>query len=104
MPWNVRMNAKAAKKARLLPDKAKNALHLLWKDLEERGPMQPDWPHFGKLQGRPDEWHCHLKRGRPTYVVCWKSRKYGPKERRSADEQGEIEIYYAWTHENAPYR
>ncbi len=103
MAWKVRINRKATKKAKLLPAGARSALHLLWRDLEERGPIQPRWPHFGKLQGRKSEWHCPLKRGRPTYVVCWRSRRYSDEERRRYHEQGEIEIFYAWTHENAPY-
>ncbi len=103
MPWKVYINKRAAKKAKLLPRMARSALHLLWRDLEECGPVQPDWPHFGKLRGRSNEWHCHIKRGRPTYVVCWKNRKYSPVERREQHAEGEIEIFYAWTHEDAPY-
>ncbi len=103
MPWKVHISKRAEKKAKLLSAAAKKALHLLWRDLEEQGPAQPDWPHYGKLRGRPNERHCHLKRGTPTYVVCWRSRKHSPAERRNSHVEGEIEIYYAWTHEDAPY-
>ena len=41
-----------------------------------------------------DKRHCHLIKGRPTYVCCWaiinKQKKI-------------IEVYYVGTHEKAPY-
>ncbi|MEM7175777.1 MAG: cytotoxic translational repressor of toxin-antitoxin stability system [Chlamydiota bacterium] len=69
---------------------AKNAFALLLADLRF-GPEAPSWPHYSKL-GRTS-YHCHLKRGKPTYVACWRAEK---KEKR-------IEVYYAGTHEKAPY-
>jgi hypothetical protein len=57
----------------------------------KRGPEQPAWPNYGKLH--KDEYHCHIKKGRPTYVVCWAVNK----------KSKFIEVYYAGTHENAPY-
>ena len=49
MPWKVRISKSAAKKAERLPAAAKKVLHLLWCDLQEQGPAQPAWPHYGKL-------------------------------------------------------
>ena len=56
------------------PSKAGEALRLLVKDLQMNGPAPGvGWPHYGKLQGKKkdDKRHCHLTRGRPTYVCCW---------------------------------
>lgn len=41
------------------------------KNLQLNGPMARTWPHFGKLQGRTDCYHCHLRKGRPTFVAVW---------------------------------
>lgn len=38
--------------------------------------------------------HCHLIKGNPTYVCCWEVVE---------DEVKIIEVYYAGTHEKAPY-
>lgn len=52
-------------------------------------------PHFGKLKNRPGEvYHCHLNKGRPTYVVVWQV-----KDRLILL----VEVTYVGTHENAPY-
>lgn len=41
-----------------------------------------------------DDWgHCHLQKGNPTYVCCWKV----------FEDTQTIEVYYVGTHENAPY-
>lgn len=103
MTWRVTITNKASRRARQLSEDALSALHLLWQELQENGPIQPSWPHFGKLKGRQNEFHCHLNRGRPTYVVCWRIQKYTLDERKLTNEDGEIEIFYAWTHEKAPY-
>lgn len=68
------------------------AFLLLLKQLKLNGPFRSDWPNYGKLQD--EDYHCHLKKGRPTYVSCWRiiSKKHKI-----------IEVYYAGTHENAPY-
>ena len=41
-----------------------------------------------------DKRHCHLQKGRPTYVCCWEVIN---KKRKI------IEVYYVGTHEKAPY-
>lgn len=81
---------KAKKAHKLLPKKVFNAFLFLLSDLES-GPEAPNWPNYGKL-GRMT-YHCHLKKGRPTYVACW-----------IADKKLKIiEVFYAGTHEKAPY-
>lgn len=61
-----------------------------------KGPFLPDWPNYSKLHGKKgkDRRHCHLQKGRPTYVCCWEVIN---KERKI------IEVYYVGTHEKAPY-
>lgn len=72
--------------------RAKKAVGLLIEELKLEGPVQAKWPNYGKLKGHYGCHHCHLNRGRPTYVVCWEAK-----------ENNELEVYYADTHENAPY-
>ncbi|WP_237707634.1 hypothetical protein [Desulfocurvibacter africanus] len=52
-------------------------------------------PHFGKLKNRPGEvYHCHLNKGRPTYVAVW----------QVLDKVVcLVEVTYVGTHEKAPY-
>lgn len=61
-------------------------------EIEVAGPERKNWPHYGKLS--ESTYHCHLKKGRPTFVACWQVvNKEGKK----------IEVYYVGTHEGAPY-
>ncbi|KAF3363225.1 hypothetical protein PHSC3_000243 [Chlamydiales bacterium STE3] len=50
-----------------------------------------NWPNFSKLKDLL--YHCHLEKERPTYVACWRVYK----------QEKLIEVYYAGTHEKAPY-
>ena len=60
--------------------------------MEESGPIRGNWPNFSKLE--KSDYHCHLKKGKPTYVACW----------RMINKQIKLlEIYYVGTHEKAPY-
>lgn len=88
--WNVTISGKAKKADKLLSKKAHAAFFQLLLDLQN-GPEAPQWPNYGKLGDFT--YHCHLKKGRPTYVACW-----------TADKKNKvIEVYYAGTHEKAPY-
>jgi len=62
----------------------------LFAEIRQSGPVRGNWPNYGKLGSNLH--HCHLKKGRPTYVVVWVERS-----------RGEIEVTYVGTHENAPY-
>ena len=86
--WEVRWKPKAKKAAEALPARVKEAVWLLMKDLELNGPVAGNWPNYGKLG--PHEHHCHLKKGRPTYVAVWWEVK----------EDKHIEVTYVGTHEN----
>lgn len=96
--WQVFFTSTAVKQKKKLPMAVIEALARLMGDLEQRGPIQKEWSHFGLLKkGKAiplNSYHCHIKSGRPTYVVCWAVQD---KTIRI------IEIYYVGTHENAPY-
>lgn len=92
--WIVEFTPKARRQARRLPKKIQDVLALLVTDLRIAGAVCPQWPHFGKLQGRSGEFHCHLNKGKPRYVAVW------------GEVEGEIqliEVRYVGTHEKAPY-
>jgi hypothetical protein len=80
------------KLVRKLPENVQNLLIALKKDMEANGPIRGDWPNFSALSG--NRYHCHLKKGRPTYVAI---REVINKEIKL------IEVTYADTHETAPY-
>ena len=96
--WKVFFTSSAEKQARKLPTNVREVLARLIRDLEQDGPIQKEWSHFSPLKkGRnipQNSYHCHIKSGRPTYVVCWLIQ----------DKKIQIiEVYYVGTHENAPY-
>ena len=94
MQWQVKFSRRATKLIKKLPNSIQMVVQLLAKELETSGPTLPSWPNYGKLKGTDQNFHCHLIRGKPTYVACWevidKQLRY-------------IEVYYVGTHENAPY-
>lgn len=92
MQWTVTVKRALNKQIRNLPERVQNLLIALEKDMEINGPIRGDWPNFSALSH--DRYHCHLKKGRPTYVAIWEVRN---KEIRL------IEVTYAGTHEKAPY-
>jgi len=94
--WVVISTKSVDKQAIKLSQNVLLMLHLLFEDLTNKGPALPDWPNYGKLHGKKnvDRRHCHLQKGKPTYVCCW---EVIDKKRKV------IEVYYAGTHEKAPY-
>ena len=77
------------------PIEVENVFVKLIHQLKIVGPAV-DWPNYGKLrnQGKGiDRRHCHLKKGRPTWVACWEVES----------KEHIIEVYYVGTHEKAPY-
>jgi mRNA-degrading endonuclease RelE of RelBE toxin-antitoxin system len=101
MKWTIKPTTKLEKQISALPKGIQAAVQLLLEELELEGPMQPEWPNYGKLKGlkgvkKTDaRYHCHLQRGKPTYVACWRL------DDNSHEKQ--IEVYYVGTHEKAPY-
>ena len=99
--WTVGYSTKAEKQAKRLKKEHPNvyaAAAALAKEIELCGPYRHNWPNYGPLKkgnGIPDgSFHCHVKKGKPTYVVCWCIENKKVKI---------VEIYYVGTHEKAPY-
>jgi mRNA-degrading endonuclease RelE of RelBE toxin-antitoxin system len=89
MNWTVTFTNKAGKQAGKLPQRERDLLALLVRDMQLNGPTQASWKNYSKL-GK-DRYHCHLSY---KWVACWRL------------EDGKlklIEIYYAGSRENAPY-
>lgn len=99
--WIVELSPKTKKQVKLLLKEQPQIyaqFALLAKEIEKCGPLRRNWPHFaalGRQKGIPrDSYHCHIKGGKPTYVVCWYIEDKKIKI---------VEIYYVGTHEKAPY-
>jgi hypothetical protein len=92
MRWMVEEKAGLHKRIRDLPANVQNILIALKKEMEVNGPIRGNWPNFSALSG--DRYHCHLKKGHPTYVAIWEVIDKKIKL---------IEVIYAGTHEKAPY-
>jgi mRNA-degrading endonuclease RelE of RelBE toxin-antitoxin system len=90
--WLVRYSNKATKQYRQLPQSVRDAIDLLVTEIGLNGPVRGNWKNYGKLGS--NQHHCHVKSGRPTYVVVWEELD---KEIRL------VEVVYAGTHEKAPY-
>jgi hypothetical protein len=90
--WSVDMSKRAGKAAKGLPQKVIAALIALIREIEESGPVRGNWPNYGKLGG--GRHHCHLKKGKPTYVAVWAE---------SREQVRFVEVVYVGTHEGAPY-
>ena len=96
--WTVKFSKEAGKQYEKLRRNGSrppinDVVDLLVFDLQKGGPWQTDWPHFSSLKDQL-HFHCHLRRGKPTYVACW----------RMTDKQvKQIEVYSVGTHEGAPY-
>ena len=92
MRWDVKISRKALKGLSKMSNQAQKQLFLLMKEIEISGPVRGNWANYSKLGiGRH---HCHIKKGKPTYVAVWEEQD---KEIKL------VEVVYAGTHEKAPY-
>ena len=92
MAWTVQWKKKVEKQLRELPELVLFQFRILIREIQVAGPVRGNWKNYSKLAQSTH--HCHIKSGRPTYVVCWEV----------VDKKCEIvEIYYVGTHEKAPY-
>jgi len=99
--WEIRFSKKADKKLKNIPEGIQLRLLALIKKMEGMGPFLDSWPkvesskfkNYGLLKGSDNKYHCHLKKGKPTYVVCWEVHLNIIL----------VEFYYVGTHEKAPY-
>jgi mRNA-degrading endonuclease RelE of RelBE toxin-antitoxin system len=93
MNWTITLGRKVEKQLGTLPKGVLQTLKYLVKEIQVLGPIRGNWPNYGLLAG--ERHHCHIKKGRPTYVVVWEI--VNKKERH-------IEVIYVGTHERAPYQ
>jgi mRNA-degrading endonuclease RelE of RelBE toxin-antitoxin system len=94
--WQVAFSPKAMKQMLALDAGIQELIYALAREIEQLGPIRGNRKNYGRLrQGKKEEkHHCHVKTGKPTYVVCWEV----------TDKKARIvEVYYAGTHEKAPY-
>jgi mRNA-degrading endonuclease RelE of RelBE toxin-antitoxin system len=92
MVWRSRLTKKVERQAAKLSVRIRELLFQLLREIELSGPVRGNWPNYSKLGD--GEHHCHLKKGKPTYVAVWIERE---------DEIRLVEVVYAGTHEKAPY-
>jgi len=92
MNWQVIYNRKKFKKQNL-PKAISIIMELLIAEIEQLGPVRGNWSNYSKLP--KNRHHCHLKKGKPTYVAVWEDK--GNKKIKL------VEIIYVGTHEKAPY-
>jgi mRNA-degrading endonuclease RelE of RelBE toxin-antitoxin system len=91
MKWTVTIHRGVQKQLSKVPARVLDALARLLVDIEILGPVRGNWPNYSKLaDGRH---HCHLKKGKPTYVAVWSEDR----------ETVTVEVIYVGTHEKAPY-
>jgi hypothetical protein len=94
MEWKIGFTPQATKQLDKLKIPVLRSARFLINDLKTKVPLSGhEWAHYEKLQDSQNAWHCHLNRGRPTYVCCGKVNKI----------EKWIEVYYVGRHENAPY-
>ncbi len=88
MGYEVIFQKKVLKELDRLPDLIQDKFLTLVEDLKTKGPIQPEWKNYSKLDG--NKYHCHLSY---SWVACWRY------------EKGKliIEVYYVGSRENAPY-
>lgn len=95
MKWEVILHRNVVKSRKGLSPKIECIFQTLLMELEISGPMRPNWPNYGKLKVKKKSYHhCHLKKGKPTYVAIW---EVIDRERRL------LEVTYVGSHEQAPY-
>ena len=94
MVWDVRFTSKAKKQAKNLPPKVRESLFALVLEMKQLGPARNTWHNYGTIKGKKHCYHCHLKKGKPTYVAIWKI---------TSKESKHMEVRYVGTHENADY-
>ena len=92
MVWVIQTRKRVTKDVGKLPKKVQGIVDLLLKDLEERGPIQREWPSFQKTRGVEGIFHCHLNKNRPVYVASWK-----------IIDDKTLEVIYVGSHEGADY-
>jgi len=91
--WEVILKKKIVKNIKKLPVSVQEQFKALMLELRTTGPVQKGWPNYSKIQGTKNCHHCHIKKGKPTYVVVWRELI-----------QKKLEVTYLGTHEKANYK
>lgn len=95
MNWIVKYSRKVDKNLDNFPTVVIEQLFLLIEDIKTNGPVRGNWKNYGKLpQLGKDFHHCHIHKGKATYVCVWKVEDKKIKL---------VEVKYVGTHEKAPY-
>jgi hypothetical protein len=87
--FNVSIKKKLESVLESMPKAHAAKFYKLIDDLEQKGPVRPEWPNYSVLKGTNTH-HCHLSR---NWVACWVETLQGI----------EIEVTYAGSRESAPY-
>lgn len=90
--YELRLSKKLVKAVQNLPSDLQSIVKALMKELAIRGPVLHDWQSYGKLRGKRGIHHCHIRKGRPTYVAVWKEV-----------DKRILALLYIGTHEKADY-
>ena len=86
--YSVLVPRRVAKAIEKIPEPIRKKLVALVEQLQENGPIQSNWPNYGRLSA--NRYHCHVSY---SWVACWYHEK----------ETVEIEVYYVGSRQNAPY-
>ena len=92
MIWTATIHRQVARRLSKLPIAVQESLVALLREIELQGPVRGNWPNYSRLDR--NRHHCHLKKGRPTYVAGW---QVIDKSIRL------VEVVYVGTHEKSPY-
>ena len=92
MIWTVTYSRQAEKQRNILPKRVKAILDALILEITAGGPVRGTWKSYSILSN--GNHHCHLKKGKPTYVAVWQVTDKTIKL---------VEVKYVGTHERAPY-
>jgi hypothetical protein len=80
MNWTITLSRKVEKQLGTLPKGVLETFKFLMKEMQVLGPIRGSWPNYGLLAG--ERHHCHIKKGRPTYVVVLGNRQQEGRTRR----------------------
>ena len=94
MPWYVKFTSRAKRQVKNLPREIEERLFALVLEIRKLGPTRTTWHNYRRIKGHKGCHHCHLKKGKPTYVAVWKV---------TDKENNLVEVRYVGTHENADY-
>ena len=65
MKWQVRLSKRAVKNYQKLPQQIQERVKALALELRTTGPVQPQWPHYGKIQGMQNVFIAILSQADP---------------------------------------